>query len=64
MVVVGKVKSTNTSAGSIASTHPTNDLFVDIVGPIGVPAESQSLIVTYNSIWSFSAGLSMCIWNL
>lgn len=49
IVVVGKVKSVNTSAGTIASTHPTNAVLEETVGPIGTPTESQSLIVTYNS---------------
>ena len=49
IVVVGRVKSTNTSAGTTESTHPTNAVFEDTVGPIATPAESQSLIVTYNS---------------
>ena len=49
MVVVGRVKSTNISAGDTASIHPTKATLDETVGPIGVPTESQSLIVTYNS---------------
>ena len=50
--VVGSVKSTKTSTVVVASAHPIYALLVDKVGPIGTPALSVSLILTYASISS------------
>jgi hypothetical protein len=49
--VVGSVKSTKTSTVFV-SFHPIYVLPVDKVGPIGTPALSVSLILTYASISS------------
>ena len=60
MAVVGSVISTLTSAGSTEFTHPIILLLLDIVGPIGVPVESESLIFTKTTTSSFCAGFNRC----
>jgi hypothetical protein len=59
-VVVGKTKSTFTSAGISEVTYPIKAVLVDRMVPYPVPLESANSIVTKVSVLSFMLSFRKC----
>ena len=64
IAVVESVRSRFTSAGSTEFIHASGTVLVEIVGPIGVPDELASLMLTYASTSAFILSSRKCRWNL